>query len=66
MTVADLREYAAFNRDFLTAVQEAKKAGTSADDLAASWKVPEKYVGYTAPQAARLKSNIEVVMKEVK
>lgn len=66
MTVADLREYSAFNRDFLNAVREAKKAGTSAEALAASWKVPEKYVGYAAPQAARLKSNIEVVMKEVK
>jgi cyclase len=66
MTVADLREYAAFNRDFLTAVQEAKKAGTSADDLAAKWTVPAKYVGYAAPQAARLKSNIEVVMGELK
>ena len=44
----------------------ATKAGNSADDLAAAWKVPEKYVGYTAPQAARLKSDIEVVMKEVK
>ena len=66
MTVADLREYSAFNRDFLTAVQEAKKAGTSADDLAAKWTVPAKYVGYAAPQAARLKSNIEVVMAELK
>jgi len=66
MTVADLREYAAFNRDFLTAVQEAKKAGTSVDDLAASWKIPAKYVGYSAPQATRLKSNIEVVLAELK
>ena len=66
MTVADLREYSAFNRDFLTAVREAKKAGTSADDLAAKWTVPAKYVGYAAPQAARLKSNIEVVLAELK
>jgi cyclase len=65
MTIADLREYAAFNGDFLKAVKDAKKAGTSADDLAASWKVPEKYVGYAAPAPARLKSNIEVVLKEV-
>ncbi len=66
MTVADLREYSAFNADFLSAVQAGKKAGTSVDDLAASWKIPEKYVGYTAPQAVRLKSNIEVVMAELK
>jgi cyclase len=66
MTVADLREYSAFNGDFLKAVQDAKKAGTAAEALAASWKVPAKYVGYAAPQAARLRSNIEVVMKEAK
>ena len=46
MTVADLQEYSAFNGDFLDAVKEAKKAGISADALAASWKVPPKYVGY--------------------
>jgi glyoxylase-like metal-dependent hydrolase (beta-lactamase superfamily II) len=66
MTVADLREYSAFNGDFLQAVKDAKKAGTAADALAASWKVPEKYTGYAAPQAARLKSNVEVVLKELK
>ena len=66
MTVADLREYSAFNGDFLNAVREAKTAGTSAEALAASWKVPEKYVGYSAPQATRLKSNIEVVLAELK
>jgi 7-cyano-7-deazaguanine synthase in queuosine biosynthesis len=66
MTVADLREYSAFNGDFLKAVKEAKKAGTSAEALAASWKVPDRYVGYAPPAAARLKSNIEVVMREVK
>ena len=41
MTIADLREYSAFNGDFLQAVKDAKKAGTAADALAASWKVPE-------------------------
>ena len=66
MTVADLREYSAFNRDFLNAVLEAKKAGITVDDLAASWKVPAKYTGYATPQAQRLKSNIEVVLAELK
>jgi glyoxylase-like metal-dependent hydrolase (beta-lactamase superfamily II) len=66
MTVADLREYAAFKRDFLTAVQEGKKAGKSVDDIAAGWTLPEKYKGYTAPQPARLKSNVEVTYKEIK
>ncbi len=66
MTVADLQEYSTFNGDFLDAVKEAKKVGASADALAASWKVPPKYVGYETPDAARLKSNIEVVLKELK
>ncbi len=66
MTVADLREYSAFNGDFLQAVKDGKKAGTSAEALAASWTVPSKYVGYATPAAARLKSNIEVVMAELR
>jgi hypothetical protein len=66
MTVADLREYSNFNHEFLLAVQAAKKAGTSVDALAGSWKISEKYTGYAAPQPARLKSNIQVVMAELK
>ena len=66
MTVADLREYAAFNRDFLDAVRTATKTGTSSEDLAKSWKIPEKYVGYQAPDPARVKSNIDVIIAELK
>jgi cyclase len=66
MTVADLREYAAFNRDFLTAVQEGKEGGKTVDEIAAGWTIPAKYAGYSAPQAARVKSNVEVVFAELK
>jgi cyclase len=66
MTMNDLREYAEFNRDFLKAVQEGKKAGKSVDDVANSWTMPAKYAGYTAPQPARLKSNVQVVFDELK
>jgi cyclase len=66
MTVADLREYAAFNLDFLNAVREGAKAGKSADDIAAAWSIPAKYNGYAAPQADRVKSNVAVVMAELK
>jgi cyclase len=66
MTIADLREYAAFNQDFLTAVQAAKKAGKSAADFAKSWTIPTKYTGYDAPSADRVKANAETIMKEVK
>ena len=66
MTVADLTEYAQFNKDFMAEVQAAKKAGKSVDDVAGSWKMPAKYTGYGAPQAARLKANVQVVWDELK
>ena len=66
MTMKDLVEYAQFNRDFVAAVQAAKKAGKTADQIAAEWKMPEKYAGYAAPQPARLKANVEVVLAELK
>jgi glyoxylase-like metal-dependent hydrolase (beta-lactamase superfamily II) len=66
MTMADLAEYAEFNKDFMKDVQAAKKAGKSADDVAASWKIPEKYKGYAAPAAVRLKANVQIVMDETK
>src|SRR5262249_6333010 len=42
MTMEDLREYAAFNGDFLAAETEAKKAEKNVDDIAGSWKMPKK------------------------
>ncbi len=66
MTLKDLAEYAEFNREFLAAVQAGKKAGKSADEIAAGWSMPAKYTGYAAPQAARLKTNIEVILAELK
>jgi glyoxylase-like metal-dependent hydrolase (beta-lactamase superfamily II) len=66
MTMADLVEYAQFNKDFMTAVQAAKKAGKSVDDTAKSWKIPEKYKGYAAPAEARLKANVQIVYDETK
>jgi hypothetical protein len=65
MTWADLKEYVDFNRDFLNEVQAGRKAGKTVDDLAATWKLPARYAGYTAPAAARLKSNIQVVYDEL-
>jgi cyclase len=66
MTMNDLKEYADFNRDFLTAVREAKKAGKSVDDVASSWTMPAKYTGYAAAAPARLKSNVQVIFDELK
>ena len=66
MTMADLAEYSEFNKDFMKEVQAAKKAGKSVDDVAGSWKMPEKYKGYGAVQPARLKANVQVVYDETK
>jgi cyclase len=75
MTVNDLKEYAQFNKDFANDVRAAKKAGKSVDDVASTWKIPAKYVGYVPPQqtaaqaaaqAARLKANVQVVFDELK
>ncbi len=60
----DLAEYAQFNKDFLSDVQAAIKAGRTAAEVAASWKVAEKYKGYTI-QDARLKTNVQALYTEV-
>jgi cyclase len=48
---SDLVEYAEFNRAFLTAVQNAKKAGRTADQAAAELKLPAKFAAYVVPNA---------------
>ena len=65
MTMTDLRQYAEFNREFLAAMRDAKKAGKSVDDVAGSWKIPAKYTGYDIQQA-RLKANVQVIFDELK
>jgi len=66
MTRDDLRMYGDFIKEFVAAAQEAKKAGKSADDFAASWKVPEKFTGYPPAQAAGVKNAAQVVMDETR
>jgi hypothetical protein len=49
-------------------VRAAKKAGQSIDEVANSWKMPERFVkeGYAQNTAvARVKSNVEVLWKEL-
>jgi glyoxylase-like metal-dependent hydrolase (beta-lactamase superfamily II) len=66
MTVADLREYAQFNRDFANDVRAGKAAGRTAEDVAKAWKIPAKYVGYATPNPIRLLQNVQVVFDELK
>jgi glyoxylase-like metal-dependent hydrolase (beta-lactamase superfamily II) len=65
MTMADLAEYAQFNRDFLAAMQEAKKAGRSIEEVVKTWTIPAKYAGYAAPQAMRLEGNVRTAFNEL-
>ncbi len=65
MTMADLKEYIAFNREFLNDVKAAKNAGKSADEVAATWKIPAKYTGYAPADANRLKNNVRLAYTEL-
>jgi len=65
MTMADLREYAQFNKDFLEYVRAGVKGGKSLDAIATEYKVPAKYAGYQAADA-RVKSNVQVIADELK
>jgi glyoxylase-like metal-dependent hydrolase (beta-lactamase superfamily II) len=65
-TMADLQEYAAFNRDFFNEARAAKQAGKSVDEVANNWKIPAKYTGYAAPAANRVKNNVQLAYSEIK
>lgn len=75
-TVADLREYAAFLREFVNSARAAKKAGRTAAQFAAEWKTPVKFAGYqpvttegpgpNLSQADFAKNDAQVVFDELK
>ena len=67
LTTADIQMYSEFIRDFVASVRTAKKAGQSIEDVVTSWKLPDRFAqaGYLAPQAARVRSNVEVLWKEI-
>ena len=66
MTLADLREYAEFNRSFANHVRAGKKAGRSIEEIAATWTNPETFKGYPTPDPKRLRVNVEVVFNEIR
>ena len=51
-TWADLKEFADFNADLVDWVRAGLKAGKTPEQLAAEWKLPERYKGYS-PTSAR-------------
>jgi cyclase len=69
LTWNDLREYADFNRDFVSWAQEQIKAGKAVGQAATEYRVPAKYKGYTVAPNAQFgdaKANLEIVYKELK
>jgi cyclase len=69
LTWNDLREYADFNRDFVSWAREQIKAGKAVGQAATEYRVPAKYKGYTVAPNAQFgdaKANLEIVYKELK
>jgi glyoxylase-like metal-dependent hydrolase (beta-lactamase superfamily II) len=67
LNILDVKMYSEFIREFVNDVRAAKKGGRTIDDVARTWKVPGRFAaaGYAQPPEARLRSNVEVVWKEL-
>jgi cyclase len=61
-TFAAFVEYGEFNKAFLTATQEAKKAGKTAEQAVAELKLPEKFKDYNV---GRAKVNVEAIYADL-
>jgi glyoxylase-like metal-dependent hydrolase (beta-lactamase superfamily II) len=67
-TIADLREFAQFNADLVEYGRAGLKAGKTPEQLAAEWKVPEKYTGYSSQVSAMmggLAGRFQLLQKEL-
>ena len=62
MTWEDLAEYADFNRDFLSAVEDAFRAGKSVAEAAETLALPERYADYGMEHA---RANVEAIYNEL-
>jgi cyclase len=75
LTMADLKMFTDFNREFIETVKAAKKTGRTIDDVASTWKVPARFLeaGYAQPapgtggqSVSRVRMNVEVIWNEIK
>ena len=67
-TWADLKEFSQFNKDLVDWMRAGLKAGKTPKQLAAEWKLPEKYKGYSAEISALMGGfvgRIETLQKEI-
>ena len=69
LTMADLRTFGNFTREFVWAVQAAKRGGRTIDDFVNSWKIPERFLkeGYASTEHLRpIRPDVEVIWNEIK
>ena len=69
LTMADLRVYGDFIREFVDAVQGAKRAGRTIDDFVSAWRIPDRFLkeGYASTEHLRsIRSDVEVIWNETK
>jgi cyclase len=65
MTMPDLEEYARFNNEFRDVVVDSFDHGLSVSETVNRWKLPDKYKGYVAGDAQRVKDNVEQIYGEL-
>ena len=64
MTMKDVEEYAQFTRDFRDVAVSGFNHGLGVGEVAAAWKLPDKYRGYTAAPD-RITSNVRAIFSEL-
>jgi glyoxylase-like metal-dependent hydrolase (beta-lactamase superfamily II) len=65
MTMADLQEYARFNKEFRDLVVHGFNRGLGVTEVVNRWKPSDKYRGYAAGDAERLKDNVAQMFREL-
>ena len=68
MVWSDLKQFSEFNADLVTWARAGLKAGKTPEQLAAEWKVPEKYKGYSSTVSTMLgglAGRIQGLQKEI-
>jgi glyoxylase-like metal-dependent hydrolase (beta-lactamase superfamily II) len=66
MTREDLLQFSRFVGEFVEAARAGKNAGHTAQQVAASWKIPAAYAGYAAAQPARVQASVETIFAELR
>ena len=64
----DLKQFSEFNADLVAWARAGLKAGKTPEQLAAEWKVPEKYRGYSSTVSTMLgglAGRIQGLQKEI-